>query len=108
MPFRSPPRRSAARSLARESFDLYLLDWHLPDDEGLEVLKEIRARTPGSPVIFATARGRDDDIWHALQAGADDYITKPVRQHRSATSGRSSSAAPRTSSDIRRRGRSSR
>ena len=68
------------RSLARESFDLYILDWHLPDLDGLEVLKEIRARSPRSPVIFATARGRDDDIAHALQAGADDYIAKPVRQ----------------------------
>ena len=68
------------RSLARESFDLYILDWHLPDVDGLEVLKEIRARSPRSPVIFATARGRDDDIAHVLQAGADDYIAKPVRQ----------------------------
>jgi DNA-binding response OmpR family regulator len=68
------------RSLARESFDLYILDWHLPDVDGLEVLKEIRTRSPRSPVIFATARGRDDDIAHVLQAGADDYIAKPVRQ----------------------------
>ena len=68
------------RSLAHESFDLYLLDWHLPDMDGLEVLKEIRARSPGSPVIFATARDRDDDIARVLQAGADDYITKPVHQ----------------------------
>lgn len=68
------------RSLARESFDLYLLDWHLPDMDGLEVLEEIRSRSPRSPVIFATARGRDDDIAQVLQAGADDYIAKPVRQ----------------------------
>lgn len=68
------------RSLARESFDLYLLDWHLPDIDGLEILKAIRARAPQAPVIFATARDRDDDIARALQAGADDYIAKPVRQ----------------------------
>ncbi|HET7132323.1 MAG TPA: response regulator transcription factor [Gammaproteobacteria bacterium] len=68
------------RSLARESYDLYLLDWQVPDDDGVEVLREIRSRAPGSLVIFATARGRDDDIAHVLQAGADDYITKPVRQ----------------------------
>ena len=68
------------RSLARESFDLYLLDWHLPDIDGLEILKAIRARTPQAPVIFATARDRDDDIARVLQAGADDYIAKPVRQ----------------------------
>jgi two-component system, OmpR family, response regulator RegX3 len=68
------------RSLARESFDLYILDWHLPDADGLEILKEVRARSPRSPVIFVTARGRDDDIGRVLQAGADDYIAKPVRQ----------------------------
>jgi DNA-binding response OmpR family regulator len=68
------------RSLARESFDLYILDWHLPDTDGLKVLKEIRASVPAALVIFATARDRDDDIARGLQAGADDYITKPVRQ----------------------------
>lgn len=68
------------RSLARESFDLYLLDWHLPDSDGLEMLKELQTRAPGAPVIFVTARDRDDDIVRALQAGADDFIAKPVRQ----------------------------
>ena len=68
------------RSLARESFDLYILDWHLPDTDGLQVLKEIRTSVPTALVIFATARDRDDDIARGLQAGADDYITKPVRQ----------------------------
>jgi len=68
------------RSLARESFDLYILDWHLPDTDGLQVLKEIRTSVPAALVIFATARDRDDDIARGLQAGADDYITKPVRQ----------------------------
>jgi DNA-binding response OmpR family regulator len=68
------------RSLAHESFDLYLLDWELPDADGIEVLGEIRARAPRAPVIFATARDRDEDIVRVLQAGADDYITKPVRR----------------------------
>jgi DNA-binding response OmpR family regulator len=68
------------RALAHESFDLYLLDWELPDTDGIAVLKEIRARAPRAPVIFTTARDRDEDVVRVLQSGADDYIAKPVRR----------------------------
>jgi len=68
------------RSLASESFDLFLLDWELPDTSGVDVLKEVRARAPRAPVIFTTARQRDEDVVRVLQAGADDYIPKPVRR----------------------------
>jgi DNA-binding response OmpR family regulator len=68
------------RSLAHESFDLYLLDWHLPDADGLQVLKEIRSHVPDAVVVFVTARDRDDDVVRVLQAGADDFIGKPVRK----------------------------
>jgi two-component system, OmpR family, response regulator RegX3 len=72
--------RALLRSLQRESFDLYLLDWHLPDIDGMEVLKAVRERAPKVPIIFATARDRDDDVARVLLAGADDYIAKPVRE----------------------------
>lgn len=66
------------RSLAHESFDLYLLDWHLPDIDGVAVLRAIRERNPRAPVIFTTLRDKDEDIARVLHAGADDYIAKPV------------------------------
>ncbi len=68
------------RALAHESFDLYVLDWELPDTDGVEVLKEIRARAPRAPVIFTTARDSDEDVSRVLKSGADDYIAKPVRR----------------------------
>jgi two-component system, OmpR family, response regulator RegX3 len=68
------------RALAQESFDVFVLDWHLPDTDGLQVMKEIRGRAPQAVVIFVTARDRDDDVAKVLAAGADDFIGKPVRQ----------------------------
>ena len=56
--------------------DIILLDLGLPDMDGLEVIRGIRdwARTP---IIIISARGRDADKVDALDAGADDYLTKP-------------------------------
>lgn len=68
------------RALAQESFDAFVLDWHLPDTDGLQVMQEIRARAPQAVVIFVTARDRDDDVAKVLAAGADDFIGKPVRK----------------------------
>lgn len=68
------------RALAQESFDAFVLDWHLPDTDGLQVMKEIRGRAPQAVIIFVTARDRDDDVAKVLAAGADDFIGKPVRQ----------------------------
>ena len=59
--------------------DLFLLDWQLPDMEGTEVLVKIRENMRlETPVIFATQRDAEQDIVSALNAGADDYIKKPL------------------------------
>ena len=56
--------------------DLVILDLRLPDIDGSEVIRRLREWTP-VPVIVVSARDRDDDKVTALDAGADDYLTKP-------------------------------
>ena len=65
---------------ARESApDLVLLDLSLPDLDGLEVCRSLRATHPAMPIVMLTARGEEVDIIVGLDAGADDYIAKPFR-----------------------------
>ncbi|MDV7402460.1 response regulator, partial [Arthrospira platensis SPKY1] len=67
-----------ARSLfEREAFHLVVLDWMLPDGDGLQWLQKIRKRGSRTPVIMLTARGQIDDRVQGLDAGADDYLVKP-------------------------------
>ncbi len=69
------------RILARESFDLCLLDGNLPDTQGLDVLIWLREdRRDQTPAMFVSARDSEEDIVAALQKGADDYLIKPVRR----------------------------
>ena len=56
--------------------DLILLDLGLPDIDGLEVTKRLR-EWASAPIIVISARGQEDDKIHALDSGADDYLTKP-------------------------------
>ncbi|MFI1885133.1 response regulator transcription factor [Streptomyces jumonjinensis] len=58
--------------------ELAVLDLMLPGMDGFEVCRRIRARTTALPVIMLTARGDDHDIVTGLEAGADDYVVKPV------------------------------
>lgn len=59
-----------------EGYSLVLLDIMLPDADGFTICRHIR-RHSSIPVIFITARGREDDILHGYELGCDDYIVKP-------------------------------
>jgi DNA-binding NtrC family response regulator len=67
--------------LEGESFDMVLLDLGLPDIEGLELLRSIRARWPQSPVIVVTGSDDAQTAVKALKLGAADYLVKPVDIH---------------------------
>jgi DNA-binding response OmpR family regulator len=69
-----------AAAVARDSdFDLMILDVGLPKKDGLAVLQEIRARGERMPVVILTARDATSDTVAGLDAGADDYVTKPFK-----------------------------
>lgn len=71
--------KDLVREAQRETFDLFLLDWEVPGMSGAEVLVWIRANIDEPvPVLFVTARQREEDIVHALSSGADDYMVKPL------------------------------
>lgn len=57
--------------------DLVLLDWMLPNMSGPEICEEIR-KTSGTPIIMLTAKTDEENIVAGLEAGADDYISKPM------------------------------
>ncbi len=70
--------RDALR-LAATTTDLVLLDLGLPDDDGLEVCRQLRGRYPHLDIVVVTARTEEIDVVVGLDAGADDYISKPFR-----------------------------
>jgi DNA-binding response OmpR family regulator len=73
---RAADGRTAVAVHAREQPDLVVLDWMLPQMDGLDVLRAIR-RTSATPVLMLTARIEEADRVIGLEVGADDYLTKP-------------------------------
>ncbi|MEU9659053.1 response regulator transcription factor [Streptomyces chartreusis] len=71
-------RRGGAGRARPPPADLLLLDLGLPDLDGLEVLRKLRA-VSGLPVVVLTARGDERSVVRGLRLGADDYLVKPVR-----------------------------
>lgn len=60
-------------------FDLILLDVNMPGIGGVEACRRLRDMAPRSGIVMVTVRDQEDDKVHALEAGADDYVTKPFR-----------------------------
>jgi DNA-binding response OmpR family regulator len=71
--------RGALQAAQSEEIDLVLLDLGLPDLDGVEVCRQLRARLPNVVIVMLTARDEEMDVVVGLEAGADDYLTKPVR-----------------------------
>jgi len=69
--------REALDSVARHEPDLVVLDWMLPDIEGIEVGRRLRERGFKTAVLFLTAKDATEHKVEALRAGGDDYVTKP-------------------------------
>jgi DNA-binding response OmpR family regulator len=71
--------RAALREAAVRALDLVLLDLGLPDLDGVEVCRQLRIAAPAVVIVIMTARGEEVDVVVGLEAGADDYLVKPVR-----------------------------
>jgi DNA-binding response OmpR family regulator len=65
------------RQIDTQTWDIILLDWGLPGESGMSLLKRLRNRGVKTPVIFLTARDAVPDRVKGLDAGADDYLCKP-------------------------------
>src|SRR5207249_6863624 len=69
--------RDALAAVARLEPDLVVLDWMLPDVDGIEVGRRLRAQGVKSALLFLTAKDATENKVEALRAGGDDYVTKP-------------------------------
>lgn len=67
--------------LRKESYDMLILDWQIPDLSGVEVLRQSRDKLPANmPVLVLAHRSGEDDIVAGMDAGANDYLIKPIRR----------------------------
>jgi DNA-binding response OmpR family regulator len=94
--FETVPVAEAGEALRIDDYHIALVDLGLPDGDGVMLCKELRARHPERPIIVVTGRRDELDVVDALDAGADDYVTKPfslavltlrIRRHLDRSSG---------------------
>ena len=69
--------QKARKFLECDRFDLVILDVNLPDGNGFDLCREVKALYPKLPVIFLTANDLEQDILEGFDLGAEDYVTKP-------------------------------
>lgn len=69
--------KSVAQVLSEEKVDLILMDRNLPGTEGSEYIASLRKQGINTPVIFISAKDKDQDIEQGFERGGDDYLTKP-------------------------------
>ncbi len=73
----APDGQTAWQAIQTDEWDLILLDWWLPGQDGLTILRSYRNRGGAAPVLFLTARDAVSDRVRGLDGGADDYLCKP-------------------------------
>ena len=72
--------RTLSTRLRQDTFDLVILDWNMPDKSGVEIIRWMRENMENRvPALLLTNRNNDEDIVTGLDAGADDYVIKPVQ-----------------------------
>ncbi len=71
--------KDAVAAIKQKQYDIVLLDVNMPGMSGVEACRQIRALAPGTGIVMVTVRDAEEDKVRALEAGADDYVTKPFR-----------------------------
>jgi two-component system KDP operon response regulator KdpE len=71
--------KDAVAAIKQRPFDIVLLDVNMPGISGMEACRQIRALAPRAGIVMVTVRDAEEDKVRALEAGADDYVTKPFR-----------------------------
>lgn len=78
-PFPAAVVSQARAAIQSRGFDLLILDVTLPDGDGVSFCRELREQGRATPILFLTARDEEFDIVRGLDAGGNDYVTKPFR-----------------------------